>query len=61
MVYRFCPCGKGQILGSLRGIQSPRKPDINCDSCSEIYDFRSYLKRDAWEGNYWYEWVLVKL
>jgi len=59
MVYRFCPCGKGQIIGNLRSIHEGTKPEINCSICHEKYDFKSYLKRDSWEGNYWYEWVLV--
>lgn len=58
MTYIFCPCGKGQIIGTLRGIAIPPQPEINCSTCSQKYYWKSYLKWDSWEGKYWYEWTL---
>jgi len=57
-MYRFCPCGKGQIIGTIRGISEPPKPEINCSQCSQNWYFKCYLKRDDWLGTYWYEWTL---
>ena len=58
MTYIFCPCGKGQIIGTLRGIVEPPKPKINCLDCADNWFLKSYLKRDSWQGTYWYEWTL---
>jgi len=59
MVYRFCPCGKGQIIGELRSVIKNKEPEINCDVCKNNFIFKNYMKRDPWEGNYWYEWFLI--